>query len=71
MLSPVRDVAGWFSDTLNAKSQVDQLAEQVDTAARRASPAAAGQAIRTSSCASEVELDNSDSIDAYHPVAPT
>ena len=25
VLSPVQDVAGWFSDTLNAKSQVDQL----------------------------------------------
>jgi rod shape-determining protein MreC len=29
VLSPVRDVAGWFSDTLNAKSRSDRLSAQV------------------------------------------
>jgi len=29
VLKPVRDIAGWFSDTLNAKSQRDQLRKQV------------------------------------------
>src|SRR5207302_6613201 len=30
-LKPVRDIAGWFSDTLHAKSQRDQLRKQVQT----------------------------------------
>ena len=25
VLKPVRDIAGWFSDTIHAKSQADQL----------------------------------------------
>ena len=29
VLSPVKDIAGWFSDTLQAKSQRDQLRKQV------------------------------------------
>ncbi|HEY5187511.1 MAG TPA: hypothetical protein VII87_00655, partial [Solirubrobacteraceae bacterium] len=30
-LKPVRDVAGWFSDTFSAKSQRDQLKKEVQT----------------------------------------
>ena len=30
-LKPVRDIAGWFSDTFHAKSQVDKLRKQVYT----------------------------------------
>jgi rod shape-determining protein MreC len=31
VLKPVRDIAGWFSDTLHAKSQRDQLRKEVAT----------------------------------------
>jgi rod shape-determining protein MreC len=30
VFSPVRDVAGWFSDAIQAKSRVDQLQKKVD-----------------------------------------
>jgi len=37
-LKPVRDLFGWFGDTLHAKSQRDQLLKQVNISATNWSP---------------------------------
>ena len=66
-LAPVRDVAGWFSDTFRAKSRVDQLKKQVADLTQRLGQAQQ-KAIGYSQLAREVGLDNSNGIDAYHPV---
>ena len=56
-LKPVRDVAGWFSDTLHAKSQRDQLRKENQTLrvelARLRPPRSENAQLRA-----EVELDN-------------
>jgi rod shape-determining protein MreC len=67
-LKPVRDIAGWFSDTFHAKSQRDQLEKEVQTL--RAELAVAQQkAIDYGQLTNDVRLDNSIGIDAYHAVA--
>jgi len=67
-LKPVRDVAQWFSDTLNAKSQRDQLRTEVATL--RAENAQLKQAlIENTQLSKEVGLDNSNGISSYQPVA--
>jgi rod shape-determining protein MreC len=68
VLKPVRDVAGWFSDTLNAKSQRDQLRKQVAT--YRAEVARyRTAALQNAQLTKEVGLDNSLGISSYRPVA--
>jgi rod shape-determining protein MreC len=66
-LTPVRDVAGWFSDTFRAKSQVDQLKKQVADLTQKLGQAQQ-KAIGYGQLSREVGLDNSNRIDAYHPV---
>lgn len=68
LLSPVRDVAGWFSDTFKARSQVKQLRGQVQQLQAQLARAqyAASQNAQLSK---EVGLDNSNSLASYKPVA--
>jgi rod shape-determining protein MreC len=67
VLSPVRDIGNWFSDTFKARSQVAQLRKEV--ASYRAELAAAQFAQAQNAQLSHlVGLDRSDSISAYHPV---
>ena len=67
-LKPVRDVAGWFSDTFHAKSQRDQLQKQVQTLQWKLAQAESAVA-QNRQLTREVGLDNSIGIDAYKPVA--
>jgi rod shape-determining protein MreC len=68
VLSPVRDVAGWFSDTFKARSQVTQLRAEVR---RLQSELAQDQYAENENhqLTREVRLDTADNINAYHPVA--
>jgi rod shape-determining protein MreC len=68
VLSPVKDVAGWFSDTLNAKSQRNQLRKQVDQLTKQMDYYRQ-QATLTRQLEQQIKLDNSNSIDTYQPVA--
>jgi rod shape-determining protein MreC len=67
VLSPVKDIAGWFSDTLQAKSQRDQLRRQVAKLTRQADYYRQ-QAILAQQLQKQVGLDASNSISAYQPV---
>ena len=67
-LKPVRDIAGWFSDTIHAKSQVDKLRQRVYTL-----QAQLGQ-YQTAYTENEhlsklIKLDNSIGASGYAPVA--
>ncbi len=67
VLSPVRDIAGWFSDTFKAKSRADQL--QKENQVLQAEVAQYKQAwIENQQLRREVGLDNSLGIAAYRPV---
>jgi rod shape-determining protein MreC len=67
-LKPVRDIAGWFSDTFHAKSQRDQLQKQVQ-ALRWQLAQAQTALVQNRQLTRQVGLDNSIGIDAYKPVA--
>jgi rod shape-determining protein MreC len=68
ILSPVRDIGNWFSDTFKARSEVTQLRKEVAT--YRAELAQAQSAVvQNRQLRHLVRLDNSHSIAAYHPVA--
>jgi rod shape-determining protein MreC len=67
VLSPVRDVANWVSDTLRAKSHVDQLRKQVDTYRALAAQYQA-EAQQYSQLTKQVGLDGAIGASAYHPV---
>ncbi len=66
-LKPVRDIAGWFSDTFRAKSQRDQLQKEVHTLQWKLAQAQAAVA-ENQQLSREVRLDNTIGIDAYQPV---
>jgi rod shape-determining protein MreC len=68
LLSPVRDVAGWFSDTFKARSQVQQLRSQVHDLQKQLG-AAQYAASQNAQLSKQVGLDNSNSLAAYKPVA--
>jgi rod shape-determining protein MreC len=68
VLKPVRDVAGWFSDTLNAKSQRDRLQTQVDQLRAQVAQYRSA-ALENAQLTREVGLDNSLGISSYHPIA--
>jgi rod shape-determining protein MreC len=68
VLKPVRDVAGWFSDTLNAKSQRDQLRTQVDRLRAEVAQYRSA-ALQNAQLTREIGLDNSLGISSYRPVA--
>jgi rod shape-determining protein MreC len=68
VFKPVRDIAGWFSDTLNAKSQRDQLRKQVNTLRAQVAQYRSA-ALQNTQLEREVGLDNSLGISSYHPTA--
>jgi rod shape-determining protein MreC len=68
VLKPVRDIAGWFSDTLNAKSQRDQLRKEVEQYRTEVAQYRTA-ALQNTQLTREVGLDNSLGISSYHPVA--
>jgi rod shape-determining protein MreC len=66
VFSPVRDVAGWFSDTIHAKSRANQLQKQVN--ALRAQVAQYQSAATLNRQLSrELQLDQTDNISSYTP----
>jgi rod shape-determining protein MreC len=67
-LKPVRDVAGWFSDTFHAKSRADQLKKQNATLRQQLATLQAAQ-IQNAQLQKQVGLDNSIGISSYQPVA--
>ena len=67
-LKPVRDVAGWFSDTLHAKSQVKQLQTPGQNLTAELAQAKGAQ-LENAQLSKLVGLDNSIGITSYHPVA--
>jgi rod shape-determining protein MreC len=67
VLSPVKDIAGWFSDTFQAKSQRDALRKQVATLTRQVDQYQQ-QAILAQQLQKQVGLDASNSISSYQPV---
>jgi rod shape-determining protein MreC len=69
-LKPVRDLIGWFGDTLHAKGQRDELRKQVDklrheVIANNAEKASYRELL------SLYKLDNQLSVNDYHPVTAT
>lgn len=67
VLSPVRDVAGWFSDTFHARSQVTQLRKKVQRLTSELAQAQEAQ-ILNRQLRRDVHLDATDTISAYRPV---
>lgn len=67
VLSPVRDIAGWFSDTFRAKSEVAQLRAQLQRLRQRYDAALYAQE-QNAQLQKEVGLDASASIQAYKPI---
>jgi rod shape-determining protein MreC len=67
VLSPVRDVAGWFSDTFHARSQVNQLRKKVQRLTSELAQAQEAQLLNRQ-LSREVHLDATDSISGYRPV---
>ena len=67
VLTPVRSVAGWVSDTLHAKSQVKQLQAQVNSLTNRLAQAKGAQ-LENEQLTHLVHLDDSIGVQAYRPV---
>ena len=67
-LKPVRDVAGWFSDTFSAKSQRDKLKKEVASLRSRLVQLQQ-QAIQDQQLSKLVALDNNIGISSYQPLA--
>jgi rod shape-determining protein MreC len=69
-LKPVRDLIGWFGDTLHAKGQRDELRKQVDKLRREViTDDAEKHSYRE--LLSMYRLDNQLSVSDYHPVTAT
>lgn len=69
-LKPVRDLIGWFGDTLHAKGQRDELRKQVDRL-RREVIASQGEQRSYHELLTLFHLDHQLSIENYHPVTAT
>jgi rod shape-determining protein MreC len=67
VLAPVRSVAGWFSSTFHAKSQVKQLQQQLARVTNEYAQAK-GAELLNQQLAREVHLDTSLDLSSYHPV---
>jgi rod shape-determining protein MreC len=67
VLSPIRDVAGWISDTFHARSQVAQLRSKVQRLTSELAQAQEAE-ILNRQLSREVHLDATDTISAYRPV---
>lgn len=65
-LSPVRDVAGWFSGTLHAKSRADQLATRVQQLTGEVAQYRSAY-LENQQLSKDVKLDDTG-IDTYRPV---
>lgn len=68
VLSPVKDIAGWFSDTLNAKSRADRLQNELNHATAKLA-LYQQRASLTNQLENQLRLDASNSISTYQPVA--
>ena len=69
-LKPVRDLIGWFGDTLHAKGQRDELRKQVDKL-RREVIADSAEKHSYRELLTMFRLDNQLSVSDYHPVTAT
>jgi rod shape-determining protein MreC len=67
VLAPVRSVAGWFSSTFHAKTQVKQLQARVQYLTAQLARAK-GAELLNQQLAREVHLDTSLDLSSYHPV---
>lgn len=67
VLTPVRSIASWVSDTLHAKSQVKQLRARVQQLTYQLAQAKGAQ-LENQQLSNLVHLDSSIGIPAYHPV---
>jgi rod shape-determining protein MreC len=67
-LAPVRDVAGFFSDTFKAKSEVGRLRREVQFYRAQAA-LYKGAWIQNQQLNQQIKLTNSNSLDSYKPVA--
>jgi rod shape-determining protein MreC len=67
-LKPVRDVAGWFSDTFHAKSRSDQLEKEVQSLRAQLARAQAAEALNAQ-LSRQIKLDNTGGIQSFKPVA--
>jgi rod shape-determining protein MreC len=67
VLSPVRDVANWVSDTLRAKSKVDQLRKENNKLTVQLATLKTEQ-LQNQQLTAEVGLDQTIGIHNYHPV---
>jgi rod shape-determining protein MreC len=68
VLTPFRDVAGWFSDTLHAKSRADQLQKQNSSLRAQLAQAQSAELLNRQ-LAKQVGLDQSNSIAAYQKLS--
>jgi rod shape-determining protein MreC len=68
VLSPVRDVANWVSDTLRAKDQRDQLRKEVNQLTAQVDQLKTEQ-LRNVQLARQVRLDQNIGLSNYHLVA--
>ena len=68
VLSPIRDIGNWFSDTFKARSEVSVLRKEVATYRAELAQAEYAQAQNTQ-LRHELGLDRAYGIAAYHPVA--
>ncbi len=68
VLSPIRDIGNWFSDTFKARGQVSQLQSEVHKLQAELALAQNAQTQNTQ-LKHLVRLDQTDSISTYHPVA--
>ena len=67
VLAPVRSVAGWFSSTFHAKSQVKQLQQTVARLNNELAQAKGAKLLNTQ-LEAQLHLDNSLDLSSYHPV---
>ena len=67
-LTPVRDVAGWFSSTIHAKDQRNQLRKEVDKLRTQNATLQAAW-IENTQLRNQVKLDNSIGMTSYQPLA--
>jgi rod shape-determining protein MreC len=68
VLSPVRDVAGWFSDTLSAKSRSDRLTKQVAQLTKKLDYYQQKASV-SDQLAAQMRLDTRVGMSSYQPVA--
>lgn len=68
VLTPFRDVAGWFSDTIHSKSRADQLERQVNSLRAQLAQAQNAELLNRQ-LSKQVGLDQSNTISAYQKVS--